>query len=69
LLRCITSRTVSWPNMTRLASVPYAQLRNNAELAQRIRSGGDPDVILLEMLSVGWSTAYRDLGQGLLVFS
>jgi hypothetical protein len=44
-------------------------VRNNAELTQRIRSGEDPDVILLEMLTVDWSSAYRAPGQGLLAFN
>jgi hypothetical protein len=52
-----------------LVNVLYAQLRNNAELTQRIRSGEDPDVILLEMLTVDWSSAYRAPGQGLLPFN
>ena len=51
------------------ANILYAQLRSNAELTQRIRSGEDPDAILLEMLSVDWAPAYRAPGQGLLVFS
>jgi hypothetical protein len=52
-----------------LANVLYAQLQNNAKLTQRIRSGEDPDGILLESLSVDWSPAHRAPGQGLLIFS
>jgi hypothetical protein len=52
-----------------IANVLYAQIRNNAELTQRIRSGEDPDAILLEMLKVDWSRAYRALGQGLLALT
>ncbi|WP_159013459.1 hypothetical protein [Acidisoma sp. S159] len=51
------------------ANILFAQLRNNAELTQRIRSGEDPDAILLEMLAVDWSPAYRAPGQGLLAFT
>ena len=51
------------------ANLLFAQLRNNAELTQRVGSGEDPDAILLEMLAVDWSAAYRASGQGLLAFS
>jgi hypothetical protein len=51
------------------ANLLYAQLRNNAELTQRIRSGEDPDAILLEMLPVDWAPSYRVPGQGLLAFT
>ncbi|WP_158805789.1 hypothetical protein [Acidisoma sp. L85] len=51
------------------ANILFAQLRNNAELTKRIRSGEDPDAILLEMLEVDWSPVYRAPGQGLLAFT
>ena len=51
------------------ANILFAQLRNNAELTQRIRSGEDPDAILLEMLPVDWAPSYRAPGQGLLAFT